>query len=503
VLAAAIAQRSITRFTMKTFAALFCLLFVCLCFTPDRSASVLAAKRPPNIIFIMADDLGWGDLGSYGNTKIRTPHLDQMAREGMRFTQFYAGSPVCAPSRCVLMTGKHGGHAYIRDNKEYQPEGQAPIPVNETTIAEVLKSKGYATGGFGKWGLGFIGTSGDPNAQGFDLFYGYNCQREAHSFYPDHLWRNNQRVELEGNQRGVTGKHYSHDLIEAEALQFIRANKDKPFFAYVPVTIPHLALQAPEDSLREYDGAFPDDPPSAAQGSYVACEKPRATYAAMVTRMDRSVGRILALLKELKLDENTLVVFTSDNGGAFGEVTKDFEFKPGRLAGTDYVFFGSTARFRAFKGSVYEGGIRVPFIARWPKQIKAGVVNEVPAVFYDVMPTLCELAGAKVPAQTDGLSLVATLTGKGKQRPHDFLFWDFGGYGGQQAVRLGDWKGLRRNLHQRLSAIELYNLKDDVGETKNVAAEHPDIVQRIESIMAREHQPSELFPLRQLDQAKK
>src|SRR5262245_37388439 len=369
------------------------------------------AQDKPNVILIMADDLGWGDLGSYGQTKIKTPNLDQMAAEGMRFTQFYSGSPVCAPSRCVLMTGKHGGHAYIRNNREVQPEGQWPIPASEVTIAELLKLQGYATGAFGKWGLGFVGTEGDPNKQGFDLFFGYNCQREAHNFYPDHLWRNDQRVNLDGNQRGLTGKQYSHDLIEAEALKFIRDNREKPFFLYAPFTIPHLALQVPEDSLADYVGKW-DDPPYDGSNGYLPHPTPRAAYAAMVSRMDRSVGRMMALLKELGLDNNTLVIFASDNGGAFGEVTKDFDFRPGRLGGTDYVFFGSTGKFRAFKGSVYEGGIRVPFIARWPGKIKAGSVSELPAVFYDVLPTFCELAGVKTP-HTDGLSLAPTLFGRG------------------------------------------------------------------------------------------
>jgi len=456
------------------------------------------AVRPPNIIFIMADDLGWGDLGSYGNTKIRTPHLDQMAKEGMRFTNFYAGSPVCAPSRCVLMTGKHGGHAFIRDNKEYQPEGQYPIPASEITIAEVLKTKGYATGGFGKWGLGYPGSEGDPNKQGFDLFYGYNCQREAHNYYPDHLWRNDQKVALAGNTRGLTGKYYSHDLIETEALQFIRDNQDKPFFLYAPFTIPHLALQVPEDSLGEYAGAFPGDQPYDGKNGYLPHPQPHAAYAAMITRMDRSVGRMLALLKELKLDDNTLVIFTSDNGGAFGTVTKEFEFLPGRMGGTDYVFFGSTGPFRAFKGSIYEGGLRVPFIARWPGRIKPGAVNDTPYVFYDVMPTLNELAGVQTPRGTDGLSFLPALTGKGKQQRHEFLFWDFSGYGGQQAVRLGDWKGLRRNLHRGNTKLELYNLKSDVGEQHDLAAQHPDLVKRIEKILAEQHRPSTLFPFKVL-----
>jgi arylsulfatase A len=456
------------------------------------------ARGKPNVILILADDLGWGDLGSYGQTKIKTPHLDRLAAEGMRFTQFYSGSPVCAPSRCVLLTGKHGGHAYIRNNQEVKPEGQWPIPASEVTIAELLKSRGYATGAFGKWGLGFVGTEGDPNKQGFDLFYGYNCQREAHNFYPDHLWRNEQKVVLEGNNRGLTGKHYSHDLIEAEALQFIRDNQDRPFFLYAPFTIPHVALQVPEDSLAEYAGKW-DDPPYDGSKGYLPHPTPRAAYAAMITRMDRSVGRMMALLKELRLDANTLVIFTSDNGAAFGEVTKDFEFKPGRTAGTDYVFFNSTGPFRAFKGSVYEGGIRVPFIARWPGKIKAGAVNEMPAVFYDVLPTLCEVAGAGPPSNTDGVSLLPTLTGRGRQARHEFLFWDFGGYGGQQAVRMGDWKGVRRNLHRGSMRIELYNLAADVGERRDVAAQHPDVVKRIAAIMRREHTPSEVFPVKVLD----
>jgi arylsulfatase len=475
-----------------TALALFCPILILAQGTENRQGK-------PNIIFVLADDLGWGDLGSYGQTKIKTPNIDRLAAEGLRFGQFYSGSPVCAPSRGVLMTGKHGGHAYIRDNKEVQPEGQWPLPASEVTIAELLKSQGYSTGAFGKWGLGFVGTEGDPNKQGFDLFYGYNCQREAHNFYPDHLWRNDRRVNLEGNQRGLTGKQYSHDLIEAEALKFIRDNKNKPFFLYAPFTIPHLALQVPEDSLAEYVGKW-DDPPYDGGKGYLPHPTPRAAYAAMITRMDRSVGRMMALLKELGLDDNTLVIFASDNGGAFGEVTKDFDFLPGRMGGTDYVFFGSTGKFRAFKGSVYEGGIRVPFIARWPGKIKAGSVSELPAVFYDVLPTFCELAGGK-PPRTDGVSLVPTLLGRGRQVRHEFLFWDFNGYGGQQAVRLGDWKGLRRNLSRGNTKIELYNLATDIGEQHDMAAQHPEIVRRIAEIMRREHTPSETFPIKVLDTA--
>src|SRR5262249_35626873 len=268
--------------------------------------------------------------------------------------------------------------------------------------------------------------------------------------------------------------------------------------AYVPFTIPHLALQVPEDSLAEYVGKW-DDPPYDGKNGYLPHPTPRAAYAAMITRMDRSVGRMMALLKELKLDASTLVIFSSDNGGAFGEVTKDFEFKPGRMGGTDYVFFGSTGKFRAFKGSVYEGGIRVPFIARFPGRIKAGTVSDLPAAIYDVLPTLCNVAGAKPPSSTDGLSLLPTLFGRGRQAEHDFLFWDFGGYGGQQAVRLGDWKGVRRNLHRGNTRIELYNLATDIGEQHDLADKYPDIVKRIAAIMQREHTRSEVFPIKVLD----
>lgn len=469
----------------------FLLLILC-------SASIFGQSRKPNIIFILADDLGYGDVGAYGQTKIRTPNIDRLAAEGIKFTDFYAGSPVCAPSRCVLMTGKHGGHAYIRDNREFKPEGQEPIPASEITIAELLKSQGYATGGFGKWGLGYPGSEGDPNNQGFDLFYGYNCQRDAHNFYPDHLWRNDQKVMLEGNDRGLTGKQYSHDLIEAEALQFIKANQDRPFFLYAPFTIPHLALQVPDDSLAEYVGQW-DDPAYDGKNGYLPHRNPRAAYAAMVTRMDRSIGRMMALVKELGLDGNTIVMFSSDNGGAFGTVTKDFDFLPGRMGGTDYVFFNSTAKFRAFKGSIYEGGIRVPFIARWPGKIKAGRVSNLPAAFYDLLPTLCDLAKMELPKNSDGISLLPTLLGKGKQRRHEFLFWDFNGYGGQQAVRLGHWKGLRRNLHRGNTKLELYNLATDPGEQHDVAAQHPAIVQRIETVLREQHQPSALFPMKSLD----
>jgi arylsulfatase len=456
------------------------------------AAPVWAADKPakPNVIFILADDLGSAELGCYGQKKIRTPNLDRVAAEGMRFTQFYAGSPVCAPSRCCLMTGKHGGHAFIRNNSEVKPEGQTPIPDDEVTIAELFKKQGYATGAIGKWGLGPPGSTGDPLKQGFDLFFGYNCQRHAHNHYPTYLWRNDQRITLDGNDGGRTGKQFSHDLFEAEALKFIREHKDRPFFLYLPFTIPHLAIQVPDDSLAEYRGKW-DDPPYDGKKGYQPHPAPRAGYAAMITRMDRSVGRILDLLRELKLDNNTLVMFSSDNGPTHGGV-----------GGSDSVFFESAGPLRDWKGSVYEGGIRVPFLARWPGQIKSGTVSDLPAYFPDVMPTLMEIVGAagSVPKDIDGLSFAPTLLGQPeKQRRHEYLFWDFTGYGGQQAVRLGDWKGVRRNLQKGPSKLELYNLKDDVGEQRDVADKHPEIVQRIETILRTARVPSKQFPLKGVD----
>ncbi len=451
------------------------------------SAGSRAAEVPrrPNVVFILADDLGYGDLGCYGQEKIRTPSLDRMAAEGMRFTQHYSGAPVCAPSRCVLMTGLHTGHAYIRDNSEVKPEGQQPIPAETVTIAKLLKERGYATAAIGKWGLGPPGSSGDPNRQGFDLFFGYNCQRHAHNYYPRYLWRNDRRVELEGNDAGVTGKQYSTDLCTAEALRFIRENKDRPFFLYLPYTIPHVAIQVPEDSLAEYRGRWPDPPYTGGKG-YQPHPAPRAGYAAMITRMDRDIGRIFALLRQLGLDDKTLVIFSSDNGPVHDGV-----------GGSDAEFFKSAGPLRGLKGTVYEGGIRVPMIARWPGKIKAGSRTEHVSAFWDVLPTVAEVAGAKPPPRIDGVSFLPTLLGTGGQKRHEFLVWEFYGYGGQQAVRLGDWKGIRLNCHKDPKGpIQLYDLKTDPAEGRDVAAQHPEIVARIERVMASEHTDSPLWRFR-------
>lgn len=450
------------------------------------SARAADRTRSPNIVFILADDLGYAELGCYGQKKIRTPRLDRMAAEGLRFTQLYAGNAVCAPSRCVLMTGKHAGHAHIRNNKEVKPEGQEPIPAASVTIPKLLRAKGYATAAVGKWGLGGPGSEGDPNKQGFDLFYGYNCQRHAHNHYPTYLWRNDRREGLD-NDGTHSGRQHSHDMFEAEVLKFIQANKDRPFFLYLPFTIPHVSIQVPEDSLKEYLNKW-DDPPYRGGKGYQPHEHPRAAYAAMVTRMDRSVGRILDLLKKLELDESTLVIFSSDNGPTHDGV-----------GGSDSTFFESAGPLRGLKGSLYEGGIRVPGIARWLGSIKPGRTSDLPVMFCDVLPTLCAAAGAEIPKDTDGISFLPTLLDRGEQVKHPFLYWEFGGYGGQQAVRMGDWKGIRQQMLKGNTKIELYNLAEDLGEKKDVAGQHSEVVARIEKIMKEQHTASELFPIKAID----
>jgi arylsulfatase len=459
---------------------------LCLLAAPAARAGAADPEPRPNVIFILADDLGYAELGCYGQKKIRTPHLDRLAAGGLRFTQYYAGNAVCAPSRCVLMTGVHSGHAAVRNNREVKPEGQHPMPADTVTVARLLKDRGYATGAAGKWGLGPPGSAGDPLKQGFDHFFGYNCQRHAHNHYPTYLWRDGRKVEVKGNAGGATGEQHSHDLFEAEALRFIEANKGRPFFLYMPFTVPHVALQVPEDSLAEYKGKWPDPPYKGGRG-YLPHPHPRAAYAAMVTRLDRSVGRIMALLEKLKLDGRTLVCFSSDNGPVHGGV-----------GGSDSAFFESAGPLRGLKGSLYEGGIRVPFLARWPGKIKPGVSDLVCGA-QDVLPTLCELAGAAVPKKCDGISLVPTLLGKGTQKKHEFLYWEFPGYGGQQAVRLGDWKGVRQELNKGRTAIQLYDLGRDVGEREDVAGKHPDVVKRIARIMADSHTPSKDFPIKVID----
>jgi arylsulfatase A len=444
-------------------------------------------RAKPNIILFLADDLGWSQLGCYGETRIRTPHIDRLAAEGTRFTQAYSGSPVCAPSRCVLLTGRHTGHSHIRDNGEIQPEGQAPLPAGTPTLPRLLRDVGYATGLVGKWGLGFPGSDGEPLAQGFDFFFGYNCQRKAHNHYPPELWRNAERVRLAGNDGGPTGRQYAPDLFEAEALDFIETNRKRPFFLFFATTIPHLALQVPADSLAEYTGLWPETPYDGGRG-YLPHPTPRAAYAAMVTRFDRSVGRIMARLEQLGLDKNTLVLFASDNGPTYD------------VGGYDMDFFRGADGFRSHKGYLYEGGIRVPFIARRPGTVPAGRTNAALVTFQDLLPTLLDAAGALAPEDVDGVNLRPVLEGKGEGPAERPLYMEFPDYGGQQMARVGRWKGVRQGLLKDPDApVELYDLEADPGETTDVAAAHGDIVAELARIMARERSPSPLFPFPALD----
>ena len=469
------------------------------------------ARRRPNIVLIVADDLGYAELGCYGQRKIRTPQIDRLAEQGMRFSQAYCGNAVCAPSRCVLMTGRHPGHAFIRSNRAIKPEGQYPIPASEVTIAEILGKHGYATGAFGKWGLGGPGTAGEPLKQGLDRFFGYNCQGHAHSYYPSYLWSDAKRIRLDNDPpvpghaslpKGADpndpasyerfkGTDYAPDRINKQVLAFIRANKDRPFFCYYPTIIPHMALHVPDEDLKPYLALKWHDPPFVrAKGyGYTPHFTPRAAYAAMISRMDRYVGNVLKLLDELGLADNTIVIFSSDNGTTHLKQEVDYEF------------FKSVGPLRGLKGSLYEGGIRVPMIVRWPGRVAPRSRSGRVVGFEDLLPTLAEIAraDADVPEGLDGISFVPTLRGR-KQPDRAFLYREFPGYGGQVSVRMGDWKAVRQNLHRKRDApIELYNLAEDVGESKDVAAEHPDLVEKARRLIRSQHTPSKLFPIKALD----
>ena len=456
-------------------------------------------KRPPNIVLIMADDLGYNELGCYGQKWIKTPNIDSIAAHGMRFTQHYSGQAVCAPSRCSLLTGLHQGHAFIRGNgnpkarrgkgkaKDLYFPGQHPIPDETVTLFELLKRRGYATGAMGKWGLGFEGSSGDPANQGVDLFYGYLCQVHAHNHYPRFLWRNDKKEILPGNERKLTGQTYSQDKFTEVALEFIDQNKDQPFFLYLPFAIPHLSIQVPEDSLNEYKDKIPES--EYKHRGYLQHPQPHAGYAAMISHMDRDIGKIMARLDQHGLTENTLVIFTSDNGPTYN-----------RLGGSDSVFFESAGELRGRKGSLYEGGIRVPMVAQWPGKIQPGSVSKHVSAFWDYLPTLCEVAGVENVPETDGLSFLPELIGK-PQSEHQHLYWEFSSYGGQQAIRMGKWKGVRKNLIKNPKGeIELYDLTADIGEAKNVAAENPEVVTELKKLLNESHTRSELFPFPSLDE---
>jgi len=453
------------------------------------ASCALAAAPKPNIVFILADDLGYGDLGCYGQTKIKTPNLDRMAAEGMRFTNFYCGAAVCAPSRCTLVTGKHLGHATVRDNMQRKPgaEGQHAMEPGTVTVAQLLKSAGYATAIVGKWGLGMPEDHSSPLDFGFDHHYGYLCQGMAHSFYPPYLWRDDKQEPLAGNPEyayglsskiELSGKVYSHDLMAEDALHWVGAHKQEPFFLYLAFTIPHVSLQVPEDSLAEYRGRWPETPVTTSK-HYANHPTPRAAYAAMITRMDRDIGRLMEKLKALDLDGNTLVFFGSDNGGVFP------------VAGTDPEFFRSNGNLRGYKQDLYEGGIRTPFIARWPGRIHAGTTSDQVGAYWDVLPTLCDIARTAAPEGLDGLSIAPTLLGQSGQKQHEYLYWEYHGGRRAQAVRFGDWKAIRNNLKKNPNSTpELYNLASDPSETTNVAAEHPDLAAKAAAYMKAAHSPS-------------
>ncbi|MCP3903044.1 MAG: arylsulfatase [Planctomycetes bacterium] len=465
--------------------------------------------RPPNVIYILADDLGYHELGCYGQAKIRTPNLDRLAREGMRFTRHYSGSPVCAPSRCVLLTGRHTGHAAIRGNKEVggwgpeEPEGQLPLPAGEVTIAELLRDRGYATGVFGKWGLGGPGSVGHPRAQGFDHFYGYLCQRVAHNYYPTHLWRDHDVDVLHGNRHfrahqklaeplpdeGEYARHrgsdYAPEHIADEAVAFIRGHADEPFFLYYASIIPHVALQAPPDEVDRYPRDWDPEPYLGDRG-YLPHPRPRAAYAAMISYLDRNVGRLLDALDELGIADETIVMFSSDNGTTFA-------------GGCDREFFDSLGALRGTKCTVFEGGLRIPMIARWPGRIVAGSITDHVSGFQDVLPTIMELTGHTPPVGLDGISIAPTLLSSGTQRRHDHLYWEYPERDQQQAVMIGAFKGVRTNLRSGDLTIRLYDLDTDGSERHDVAGEHPQLVERMRSIMTTGRTASADFPIPALD----
>ncbi len=454
--------------------------------------------REPNVILIMADDLGLAELGCTGGTRIRTPNIDALREEGMLFTNAYSGSTVCAPSRCTLLTGLHTGHSQVRDNGEtpnftgrpddpatetiggwkIPPEpngfwgGQMSLEPETETIATALKRAGYATCGVGKWGLGGPDSVGHPNQQGFDHWFGYLCQRNAHNYYPTYLMRNNDRITLEGNDRGLVGKQYATDLMADEACSFVRTHAEDPFFLYYATPVPHLALQVPDDSLEEYSGLW-EDPSYEGGKGYLPHPEPRAAYAAMVTRFDRDIGRLAKLVDELGLKDDTIIIITSDNGSTFD------------LGGYDPEFFQGTGGLRGAKTWLHEGGIRVPLIFTWPDHITPDSSSDLAVANWDIFPTVLGLTGANTSSDhLDGIDLAPALLETGTPEERDHLYWEFHSRGGMQAVRMGRWKGLRTNAHADEAApIELFDLQSDPAETTDVAAQHPEVVTRIAELM--------------------
>lgn len=463
----------------------------------------------PNIIYIFADDLGYGELGAYGQKHIKTPNLDLLAKQGMSFSQHYSGSPVCAPSRATLLTAQHTGSGQIKDNYELGDftdegeNGQMPLKPSTFTVADMLKQGGYKTAAIGKWGLGGPGSGSEPSDFGFDLFFGYLDQKQAHNYYPTHLWKNGKKVSLDNKWinphqaftgdatnpedfKKYKGKEYSVDLMTAEAQDFIKDNKDEPFFLYLAYPIPHAPLQLPDEALKSYEGQF-EETAYLGDNMYIPHMKPRAAYAGMITLMDDHIGRILNDLKKLGLEENTIVMFSSDNG-------------PTYVSGVDVEFFDSTTGLKGLKGSVYEGGIRVPMIAKWPGKIKANSTSNHISAVWDLMPTLGDLLKLDYPKDIDGESFLPSLLGE-QQQEHAPLYWEYHGLeDGQQAVRMGKWKGVVLGGHKSEQArLELYNLDLDRSEENDVASKYPDIVSQIRKVM-ESRTPSEIkewnFPIK-------
>ncbi len=474
-----------------------CKLFILVITIPIFTTNSFAQKstRKPNIIYIYADDLGYGELGSYGQTKIKTPNLDKLAKEGIRFTKHYTSTPVCAPARCMLLTGRHGGHSFIRGNYEMggfaddKEGGQMPLPEGTLTIAKVLKNAGYVTGAFGKWGLGMNNTTGDPNKQGFDYFYGYLDQKQAHNYYPTHLWENGQWDKLNNPVIDVhrklsadapdsafnyfKGKEYAIDKIADKAQKFITDHQRESFFLYLPMTIPHASLQVPDEAVKEYIGQF-EEKPYYGEKNYASTKYPRATYAAMITYLDKQVGKVMEQIKALGLDENTIIMFSSDNGTTFN-------------GGTDANFFNSVAGLRGLKMDIYEGGIREPFIARWPGKIPAGTTTDFVSVQYDMFATFSDIAGITAPS-SDGISILPILTGKGKPKAREYLYFEFGEKSGEIAIRFADFKAVKSGIRKNKNAAwELYDMRSDEKETTDIASKHPETISKLDAIVKKEH----------------
>lgn len=467
--------------------------------TAIAGMALAAAPQKPNIIYILADDLGYGELGAYGQRIIQTPNIDRLAKEGIKFTQHYSGSPVCAPTRGTILTGKSTRTSWVRENREFGDfsadgkEGQDPLPEGTYTVGHLLKSAGYSTAMIGKWGLGGPLSSGQPNKQGFDYFYGYNCQRQAHNYYPTHLWENDQKVMLRNsafnahqkfpenldpndpkNYDQYKGLDYSPDLMHKKAISYIKIHKNKPFFLMLTPVFPHVSLQVPDSALKQYDGVFNESPYLGNQG-YLPHIRPKSAYASMISYLDKQVGEIMATLKSQGLDKNTLVMFTSDNG-------------PSWVSGVNPDDYNSTAGKRGRKAQIWEGGIAVPLVARWPGKIKPGTLSQHPSAHWDLMATLSELTKEPMQEENESLSFLPALLNQSGQKSHKFMYWEFVSHRAAQAVRIGDFKMIRFNRGPKdakdTGHVYVYNLKADPAEQKDICDHHPELITAARKIFA-------------------